>query len=68
MGPANETVVDVAGSGGMGTVLRVAAAVLFTFAAGVLFGELRRRSGRVLAPVLLQGAVNGLGVVAVCLA
>jgi membrane protease YdiL (CAAX protease family) len=35
---------------------------LFTAAAGVLFCELRRRSGSLLAPIGLHWAVNGLGV------
>ncbi|HTQ88381.1 MAG TPA: hypothetical protein VMK84_02695 [Streptosporangiaceae bacterium] len=38
--------------------------VLFTGLAGVVFFELRRRSGSVPAPAGLHGAVNGLGVLA----
>ena len=39
----------------------VASAVAFTGAAGVLLGELRRRSGSLLAPAGLHWAANGLG-------
>ena len=38
--------------------------VLFTALAGVVFAELRRRSGSLVAPVLLHWATNGLAVVA----
>jgi membrane protease YdiL (CAAX protease family) len=38
--------------------------VLFTAAAGVVFCELRRRSGSLLAPAGLHWAVNGLSVLA----
>jgi membrane protease YdiL (CAAX protease family) len=53
----------VAGSGRR-TRLTVALAgtVLFTTAAGVLFAELRRRSGSLLAPMLLHWATNAAGV------
>ena len=44
-----------------GTVL---ATVLFTAGAGVVFCELRRRSGSILAPAGLHWAVNGLSVLA----
>ncbi len=67
-GPANDAVVDVVGSGALGTSLRVLGTVVFTFAAGVVFCELRRRSGSLLAPILLHWAVNGIGVVVVLLA
>jgi membrane protease YdiL (CAAX protease family) len=36
--------------------------VVFTGLAGLVFGELRRRSGSLLAPALLHWATNGLGV------
>jgi membrane protease YdiL (CAAX protease family) len=52
------------GSTGSRTVLTVLATVAFTTAAGVLFAELRRRSGSLLAPVILHWATNGLGVLA----
>ena len=38
--------------------------VLFTAVAGVLFAELRRRSGSLVAPMALHWATNGLGVLA----
>lgn len=38
--------------------------VVFTGLAGLVFGELRRRSGSLLAPALLHWATNGLGVLA----
>jgi uncharacterized protein len=38
--------------------------VLFTALAGVLFCELRRRSGSLLASIGLHWATNGLGVLA----
>jgi membrane protease YdiL (CAAX protease family) len=45
-----------------------ASAVAFTGAAGVLLGELRRRSGSLLAPAGLHWATNGLGYAFACLA
>ncbi|WP_234346128.1 CPBP family intramembrane glutamic endopeptidase [Streptomyces sp. NRRL F-5755] len=44
-----------------GAVIAVVAAVLFTGVAGVLFCELRRRSGSLLAPMGLHWAVNAFG-------
>lgn len=67
-GAANDAANDVVGTGALGTTLRVVGTVLFTGAAGVLFCELRRRSGSLLAPILLHWGVNGLGDVAVRLA
>jgi membrane protease YdiL (CAAX protease family) len=58
----NPAVSSVAGAGWAGALLGVVGAVLFTFAAGLLFCELRRRSGSLLAPIGLHWAVNGLGV------
>ncbi|MGW6984751.1 CPBP family intramembrane glutamic endopeptidase [Streptomyces sp. NPDC054932] len=51
----------VFGRSGLGAALAVLGAVLFTAAAGVLFCELRRRSGSLLAPMGLHWAVNALG-------
>ncbi|MEW2417062.1 CPBP family intramembrane glutamic endopeptidase [Streptomyces sp. NPDC046866] len=51
----------VFGASGTGAVLVVLSAVLFTAAAGVLFCELRRRSGSLLAPMGLHWAVNAFG-------
>jgi membrane protease YdiL (CAAX protease family) len=53
----------VAGSGRRARVgPAVLGTVLFTAAAGVLFAELRRRSGSLLAPALLHWATNAAGV------
>ena len=46
-------------------LLPVAGTVLFTAAAGLLFGWLRQETGSLLPPVALHWAVNGLGVLAV---
>ena len=46
------------------TVLTVLGTVAFTALAGLVFGELRRASGSLLAPVVLHWSVNGLAVVA----
>ncbi|RSS61325.1 CPBP family intramembrane metalloprotease [Streptomyces sp. WAC07061] len=54
----------VFGDSAAGAGAAVAAAVLFTAAAGVLFCELRRRSGSLLAPMGLHWAVNAFGYVA----
>lgn len=58
----NQTVGEVAGAGLAGQLLVVAGVVVFTAVAGLLFSELRRRSGSVLAPAGLHWATNGLGV------
>lgn len=42
--------------------------IIFTGLAGLVLGELRRRSGSVLAPAALHWAANGLGLVAASLA
>lgn len=62
LGRANPAVGDLAGSGRGAQVAVVLAAVVFTAAAGVLLGELRRRSGSLVAAAGLHWAVNGLGV------
>lgn len=57
----------VAGDGdpaGSRVLLAVVGTVVFTTLAGVIFAELRRRSGSVLAPMGLHWATNGLGVLA----
>jgi uncharacterized protein len=46
------------------TAMAVLGTVLVTTAAGVLLAELRRRTGSLLAPVLLHWAANGFGVLA----
>jgi CAAX protease family protein len=45
-------------------VMTVLSTVVFTIVAGVVFAELRRRSGSLFAPVGLHWATNGLGVLA----
>jgi membrane protease YdiL (CAAX protease family) len=45
-------------------VLPVLGTVLFTAAAGVVFAELRRRTGSLVAPIGLHWATNGFGVLA----
>ena len=58
----NPAVNALVGGGWLGTALGVAGAVVFTGLAGLLFCELRRLSGSLLAPIGLHWAVNGLGV------
>lgn len=57
-----ETVRDAGVAGAGATVLVVVAVVVFTAIGGVVVGELRRRSGSVLASAGLHWATNGLGV------
>ena len=45
-------------------LLTVLGTVVFTALAGVVFAELRRRSGSIVAPLGLHWATNGLAVVA----
>lgn len=59
---ANAAVGGVAGQSVVGQVGVVVVAVAFTAVAGLLLGELRRRSGSVLAAAGLHWAVNGVGV------
>jgi uncharacterized protein len=54
----------VATGGSSGQALSVLGTVLFTALAGVVFCELRRRSGSLLAPAGLHWATNALGVLA----
>jgi uncharacterized protein len=63
LGGANAAVRGVAGGGDLGQWLGVLGAVVFTAVAGVLLGELRRRSGSLLASAGLHWAVNGVGVI-----
>ncbi|MEU3745763.1 MULTISPECIES: CPBP family intramembrane glutamic endopeptidase [Streptomyces] len=58
---AKPALTSVLGDSALGSVLAVAGAVLFTAASGVLFCELRRRSGSLLAPMGLHWAVNAFG-------
>ncbi|TQL49525.1 CPBP family glutamic-type intramembrane protease [Ornithinicoccus hortensis] len=48
--------------GGHAKVALIAATVLFTAAGGLIAGELRRRSGSVIASIGMHWATNGLGV------
>ncbi|KAF3469893.1 CPBP family intramembrane metalloprotease [Streptomyces sp. Tu 3180] len=61
---AKPALTAVSGDAVLGAAPVVAATVLFTAAAGVLFCELRRRSGSLLAPMGLHWAVNAFGYVA----
>ena len=57
----------IRGSGGpegRRLLLTVLGTVVFTALAGVVFAELRRRSGSIVAPLALHWATNGLAVVA----
>jgi uncharacterized protein len=54
----------VTAAGGRRVAFTVLATILFTTLAGVLFAELRRRSGSLVAPIGLHWATNGLGVLA----
>ncbi|MGO4631527.1 lysostaphin resistance A-like protein [Streptomyces sp. 2RAF24] len=58
---AKPSLTTVFGDSALGAGVAIGAAVLFTAAAGVLFCELRRRSGSLLAPMGLHWAVNALG-------
>jgi len=59
----NQAIGDAVGKGTSGRVVSVLGTVLFTGLAGVVFCELRRRSGSLLASAGLHWATNGLGVV-----
>ncbi|MEU8619091.1 CPBP family intramembrane glutamic endopeptidase [Streptomyces sp. NPDC048623] len=61
---AKPALTSVFGESTVGSVLAIVSAVLFTGAGGVLFCELRRRSGSLLAPMGLHWAVNAFGYVA----
>jgi membrane protease YdiL (CAAX protease family) len=61
---SNEAVGGAVGTGRSAQEVTVLGTVLFTAAAGVVFCELRRRSGSLLAPAGLHWAVNGLSVLA----
>lgn len=58
---AKPRLAPVFGHSALGAVVADAGAVLFTAASGVIFCELRRRSGSLLAPMGLHWAVNALG-------
>jgi membrane protease YdiL (CAAX protease family) len=67
-GAGNAVVGEMAGSGGLGTVLQLVGTVLITGLGGVLLCELRLRSDSLLAPILVHWAVNAGGVLFVLLA
>jgi membrane protease YdiL (CAAX protease family) len=60
----NEAIGSAVGQGRSAQVIAVLGTVLFTAGSGVVFCELRRRSGSILAPAGLHWAVNGLSVLA----
>jgi membrane protease YdiL (CAAX protease family) len=55
---------NAAAAGPRRTTITVLATVTFTALAGIVFAELRRRSGSLVAPIGLHWATNGLGVLA----
>jgi membrane protease YdiL (CAAX protease family) len=62
LGHVNAAVGRVFGTGTGGQVAVVSAVVVFTAGAGLLLGEVRRRSGSLVASAGLHWAVNGVGV------
>ncbi|MCF3171747.1 CPBP family intramembrane metalloprotease [Streptomyces sioyaensis] len=58
---SNDAVGAAFGTGGTGPALSVATAVVVTAIGGVIFCELRRRSGSLIPPVALHFALNGAG-------
>ena len=60
----NEAIGSAVGRGRSAQVITVLATVAFTALSGVVFCELRRRSGSLLASASLHWATNGLGVLA----
>ena len=61
---ADQAIGSTVGHGPSGQAISVLGTVLFTALAGVVFCELRRRSGSLLAPAGLHWATNALGVLA----
>jgi membrane protease YdiL (CAAX protease family) len=60
----NRAITATVGTGKSAQLITVLSTMAFTTCAGVVFCELRRRSGSVLAPAGLHWAVNGLSVLA----
>jgi uncharacterized protein len=60
----NQAITETIGSGRSAQLITVLGTMAFTAGAGVVFCELRRRSGSVLASAGLHWAVNGLSVLA----
>jgi uncharacterized protein len=61
---SNEAISGTVGGGRSAQTTTVLATVAFTTLSGVVFCELRRRSGSVLAPAGLHWATNALSVLA----
>jgi membrane protease YdiL (CAAX protease family) len=61
---SNEAIGGAVGRGSSAQAVTVLGTVLFTAASGVVFCELRRRSGSLLASAGLHWATNGLSVLA----
>jgi uncharacterized protein len=61
---SNEAITGAVGSGRSAQTGTVVVTVLFTAASGVVFCEVRRRSGSILASAGLHWATNGLSVLA----
>jgi len=61
---ANTSVQGRTAAGRRRVAITVLATVVFTTVAGIVFAELRRRSGSLAAPIGLHWATNGLGVLA----
>jgi membrane protease YdiL (CAAX protease family) len=61
---ANQAISGTVGTGRSGELVTVLATIAFTGLAGVVFCELRRRSGSLLAPAGLHWSVNGFAVLA----
>jgi membrane protease YdiL (CAAX protease family) len=61
---SNQAIGGAVGRGRSGQILAITATVLFTAGSGVVFCELRRRSGSLLPSAALHWAVNGLSVLA----
>jgi membrane protease YdiL (CAAX protease family) len=60
----NEAITGTVGTGRSAQATTVLATVLFTALSGVVFCEVRRRSGSILASAGLHWATNGLAVLA----
>ena len=60
----NAAIGDTVGTGRSAQLISVVGTVVFTGLSGVVFCELRRRSGSLLAPAGLHWATNAIGVLA----
>ncbi|AOW91936.1 abortive infection protein [Rhodococcus sp. WMMA185] len=60
----NKGLSSILGGGVIGQILGIAAAVVATAGAGMVFTWLRRRSGSLIAPIALHWALNGAGALA----